>query len=132
MGGCCMVGWTRILRDGLIAYTLIFSIGSVIYYLITPSILGVSMLFIMPLVIYPIARFSTLRGLEARLPMRCWEGFKTGLAWMLLAILLDTLILVYGFGIGWDFFLKADWTLPAGYAEYVLSVTLASIFVKKE
>jgi hypothetical protein len=39
---------------------------------------------------------------------------------MILTIVLDIIFAVYGVGLGWDFFPKADWTLPVIYLEISL------------
>lgn len=101
----------RATRYGLVAYLIIFIIGS-ISSIISKQVLAT---VIMPLVILGVALFY-LKKTRATVT----KGLILGAYWMLLALLLDIIIIVYGLGVGWDFFLNSSWTLILGYSEYII------------
>jgi hypothetical protein len=114
---------------GLITYFIIFIIGSILLFGlgISMNLFGIVMLLIMPFVIFLIAKYLYFNKIKVRQRI---EGLYLGIYWLVIAILLDIIILVYGFNIGWNYFLKANWTMPVGYAEYVIFAFLAGYFSK--
>jgi hypothetical protein len=114
---------------GLITYFIIFIMGSILLFGlgITMNLFGLIMLLIMPFGIFIVAKYLYFNRVKVRQRI---EGLYLGIYWLVIAILLDIIILVYGFNIGWNYFLKANWTMPVGYAEYVIFAFLAGYFSK--
>jgi hypothetical protein len=117
--------------SGLITYFTIFIIGSILLFGlgITMNLFGIVMLLIMPFVIFLIAKYLYFNKIKVRQRI---EGLYLGIYWLVIAILLDIIILFYGFNIGWNYFLKANWTMPFRYADYVIFAFLASYFSKRQ
>ena len=106
-------------------------IGYVLIYTLPCHLFGIAMLMVMPVVIFMVSRLLSFRHFRARKNNPIREGLAVGICWMLMAIALDIIILVYGFGIGWDFFAKANWTLPVGYLEYVVFCVAGALGVRQ-
>lgn len=102
---------------GIIVYSVIFVFASIILYGRFVE-LGMSMIFIIPIVVFLVSKFYYFK--EEKPEELLKESFFVGFYWMVLAIVLDTIILVYGLGKGLDYFMKANWTMSIGYLEIIL------------
>jgi hypothetical protein len=86
------------------------------------------MIFIMPIVIFLVSKLYYFKKEKPKNLIK--ESFLVGLYRMILAVVLDIVILVYGFGIGWNLFLKASWTMPIGYLEYIVFCIIGALIKK--
>jgi hypothetical protein len=117
--------------SGAMAYFIIFVIGSLLLFGFNfrMELFGLMMLLIMPFIIFLIAKYFYFNKIKIGQKI---EGLYLGAYWLAIALILDVIILVYGFNIGWNYFLKANWTMPAGYAEYIIFAFFAGYLSKKK
>jgi hypothetical protein len=116
--------------SGLITYFIIFIAGSILLFGfgIAMNLFGLIMLAIMPFVIFLVAKYLYFNKIKIT---QRKEGLYLGIYWLVIALVVDIIILVYGFNVGWDYFLRANWSMLVGYAEYVVFAFLAGYFSKR-
>ncbi len=117
------------LLHGLAAYFIIFVVVSFVVFSLPRLPFGITMALFMPLPIFLLSwrLFSRHGKRHGKRRDRVVCGLEAGIVWMIMAILLDILIIVFIFGVGMSFFSNASWTLVAGYLEYPAFSLLGSL-----
>jgi len=120
--------WKRAIFGGILLYASFFLIASILIYLFQVDDYLIPALFIIPFAVYIFSRFFYFRRKEHGRALK--KGVLLGLFWLATTILLDIVFVVYGVDAGWDFFLKANWTLAVLYLEIIVFSSLGAL--KKE
>lgn len=97
---------------GLLTWVAGFIIGSIIMFTAGKDMIGIIMIFVMPIVTALIAMWYLKKNPGMS------EGLKLGIIWVIVSVILDVLVLVLAFGNGFSYF--TSWTFLVGYAEMLL------------
>jgi hypothetical protein len=107
----------RALITIIVAYAIVFLIGSIFIGLSLQSIMPYAMVLLNAIVVYVAALNLYFQPVEPLNSLK--EGAKLGLLWVIISFILDAGILVYGFNAG-DWALMTSWNMIVGYAETLL------------
>jgi len=119
-----MINIKRTTIGALIYYVPLFIIATILYTLFPENYL-LYWILVVPIIVFLVSKFYYFK-VEAPVELMK-EAFLVGLYWMIVAIFFDIVFVVYGSGVGWDFFLQAEWTLPVLYTEIVVFTIIGAI-----
>jgi hypothetical protein len=91
---------TKALGLGIVLYSILFLIGSIVMYILGIPFLGQVLVFAAPLFSVPLA-YIYLRETAER---QFLESLELGFFWAILAIIFDIAVFVYFYGLGWNYF----------------------------
>jgi hypothetical protein len=111
---------------GVIMWAFLFGIGTAVMYKLGEEKIGVILFFMSPMVSIPLAYWY----MRAPKEKSAVEGFKLGLTWVVLSMIMDVIFLVYVFNQGWEYF--HIWTVWIGYSEVMILATIVGALMKPE
>ena len=111
---------------GIVMWLLLFAAGTVIMSTLGSGLIGVILIFIVPVISAPIAWFYLKND---DITEKLYEGLRLGAVWAITGLFLDAMIMAFILGRGFGYFLS--WTLWLGYCEMVIfSTTVGYILTK--
>lgn len=111
---------------GVLMWILLFVASGIVMNTLGRETIGMVLIFVGPLISIPIAYCYLKTTIN---PDMLKEGFKLGVTWAILAFILDLVIMVFAFGLGFGYY-KA-WTLWVGYGEMIGFCTLVGYLMAK-
>lgn len=114
---------------GVLVWFIVFVAASIVMYTISMEMIGIVCIFVIPIVTVTLAKYLYLDKVKPGFPAR--EGVLLGAYWLILVLILDVIVIVVGFGAGSEYFTEANWTMPVGYAEFVVAGYIAGLTAKK-
>ncbi len=106
---------------GAVTWFIVFILATPLFYAY-PNLVGLLFIFV-HIVVALMAKYTYIDKVKATNPVK--EGVLLGLYWMGIAIALDIIVIVVALGAGTTYFTEAQWTMPVGYAEFVLGGAIA-------
>ena len=117
--------------SALVVYAVLFLVASVIMFSLgvtDDTVFGSIMVVISSVTVFLVVKEYYFKGMKFKNPLK--EGLMLGIAMTVLAVLIDVVVMVYGFAsdVGWGYFMS--WHLVLGYLLGVVIPVLVAYRMK--